>query len=150
MLVRSVTATFLARGDTATPVKAALTAAAVNVACKALFFYTTALAQVGLALATSIGAWLNLILVVWFAARRGRIEFASLKGPVVRLAAAGIALAVVLGLAAGPVASIFSAWPRLRDEATLTVLAGIGALVYGGVVMALFGPQGLAAWRRRK
>ncbi|HEY2229691.1 MAG TPA: murein biosynthesis integral membrane protein MurJ [Xanthobacteraceae bacterium] len=149
VLVRSVTATFLARGDTATPVKAALTAAAVNVAFKALFFSTTALAQVGLALATSIGAWLNLILVVWFAARRGRIEFGSLKAPVVRLAAAGIALALVLGLAAEPVASVFSAWPRLRDEATLALLAGIGALVYGGAVMALFGPQWLAAWRQR-
>jgi hypothetical protein len=53
------------------------------------------------------------------------------------------------GLAAGPVASVFSAWPRLRDEATFTLLAGIGALVYGGAVTALFGPQWLAAWRRR-
>ena len=56
---------------------------------------------------------------------------------------------MVLSLAAGPVASIFSAWPRLRDEATLALLAGIGALVYGGAVMALFGPQWLAAWRQR-
>jgi len=150
VLVRSVTATFLARGDTATPVKAALTAAAVNVGFKAVLFYTTALAQVGLALATTIGAWLNLILVIWFAARRGRIEFdAGLRGSVVRLAAAGIALAIVLSLAAGPVASLFSSWPRLRDEATLAALTGIGALVYGGAVMALFGPRWLAAWRRR-
>src|SRR5207302_4476213 len=48
VLVRSVIATFLARGDTATPVKAALSAVAVNVAFKAGFFYMTALAQVGL------------------------------------------------------------------------------------------------------
>src|SRR5262249_32617168 len=34
VLIRSVTATFLARGDTATPVKAALTAVAGSVACK--------------------------------------------------------------------------------------------------------------------
>jgi hypothetical protein len=31
----------------------------------------------------------------------------------------------------------------------LATLAGIGALVYGGVVIALFGPQWLAAFRRR-
>ena len=37
VLIRSVTATFLARGDTATPVKASLTAVAVNVVFKALF-----------------------------------------------------------------------------------------------------------------
>ncbi len=67
VLVRSVIATFLARGDTATPVKAALTAVVVNVAFKAVFFYMTSLAQVGLALATTIGAWLNLALVLWFA-----------------------------------------------------------------------------------
>jgi putative peptidoglycan lipid II flippase len=150
VLVRSVIATFLARGDTATPVKAALTAVAVNVACKAAFFYMTALAQVGLALATTIGAWLNLGLVIWFAARAGRMELSlGLRHSVARLAAAGIALAVVLALAAGPVASLFASWPRLRDEATLGALAGIGALTYGAVVIALFGSQWLAAFRRR-
>jgi putative peptidoglycan lipid II flippase len=150
VLVRSVIATFLARGDTATPVKAALTAAVVNVGFKAAFFYLTSLAQVGLALATTIGAWLNLGLVLWFAARTGRIEFSgSLKGSVGRLAAAGIALAVVLFFVEGPVASLFSSWPRLRDEATLATLAGIGGVVYCGVVIALFGPQWLSAFRRR-
>src|SRR2546430_17360956 len=77
VLIRSVTATFLARGDTATPVKASLTAVAVNVAFKALFYSFTPLAQVGLALAPSIGAWLNLGLVIWFAAPRGH----PLPGP---------------------------------------------------------------------
>src|SRR5580693_4375933 len=150
VLVRSVIATFLARGDTATPVRAALSAAVVNVAFKAVFFTTTSLAQVGLALATTIGAWLNLVLVLWFAARAGRIDFSgSLRGSVGRLVMAGVALAVVLFLVEGPVASLFSSWPRLRDEATLATLAGIGALVYGGAVIALFGPQWLAAFRRR-
>jgi len=150
VLVRSVIATFLARGDTATPVKAALTAVVVNVAFKAVFFYMTSLAQVGLALATTIGAWLNLGLVLWFAFRRGRMEFkGELRRSVGCLAAAGIALAVVLLLVEGPVASLFSTWPRLRDEATLATLACIGALVYGAVVLALFGPQWLAAFRRR-
>src|SRR3954452_19853041 len=37
VLMRSVTATFLARGDTATPVKAALTAAGVNIVFKVVF-----------------------------------------------------------------------------------------------------------------
>src|SRR5580704_2393610 len=64
VLIRSATAPFLARGDTATPMKASLTAVAVNVGFKAVFYYFTALAQVGLALATSIGAWLNLGLVI--------------------------------------------------------------------------------------
>src|SRR4029077_12223064 len=69
VLIRSVVATFFARGDTATPVKAALFAAAVNIAFKVLLMGP--LAQVGLALATSIGAWINLGLVVWFSRRGG-------------------------------------------------------------------------------
>src|SRR5579862_2048520 len=91
VLMRSASVTFLARGDTATPVKAALTAAVVNVGFKAAFFYMTALAQVGLALATTIGAWLNLGLVLWFAVRARRIAFSgSLKSSLGRLAAAGV------------------------------------------------------------
>ena len=69
VLMRSVVATFLARGDTATTVKAALTAAAVNIALKIVLLYTTDLAQVGLALATSIGAWINFGLLLWFGMR---------------------------------------------------------------------------------
>src|SRR5437773_2417043 len=90
VLIRSVTATFLARGDTATPMKASLTAVGVNVGFKAAFFYFTSLAQVGLALATSIGAWLNLGLVIWFAARRGHLAFdPPLRGAATGLTAAG-------------------------------------------------------------
>ena len=66
VLIRSTVATFFARGDTATPVKAALIAAAVNIGFK--FLLMGPLAQVGLALATSIGAWINLGLVFWFCA----------------------------------------------------------------------------------
>ena len=69
VLIRSVIATFLARGDTATPLKAALAAAAVNIAFKLVL--TGPLAQVGLALATTIGAWINFGLVIFFASRRG-------------------------------------------------------------------------------
>src|SRR6202795_3252630 len=65
VLIRSVVAPFLARGDTATPVKAALTGTAVNIVFKLALMGP--LAQVGLALATSIGAWINFILVLWFA-----------------------------------------------------------------------------------
>src|SRR6478672_7694156 len=72
ILVRSVVAPFLARGDTATPVKAALTGTAVNVALKIALMGS--MAQIGLALATSIGAWINFVLVLWFARRDGFIR----------------------------------------------------------------------------
>src|SRR5689334_788909 len=88
VLIRSAVATFFARGDTATPVKPALLAAAANIAFKVLLMGS--LAQIGLALATSIGAWINLGLVIWFAARAGHLAHdARLRQSIIRLAIAG-------------------------------------------------------------
>jgi len=109
------------------------------------------LAQVGLALATSVGAWLNLGLVVWLAARAGHLAFdAALRSVVGKLVAAGLALALVLFLAQGPVARLFAGSSLWHDVATLAVLALIGAIVYGGIVLALFGRGWLAMLRARK
>src|SRR5690242_15930011 len=71
VLIRSAVATFYARKDTATPVKAALTGVAVNVALK--IGLVGSLAQIGLALATAVGAWINLLLVIFFAVRAGHL-----------------------------------------------------------------------------
>jgi putative peptidoglycan lipid II flippase len=148
VLIRSAIATFFARGDTATPVKAALIAAAVNIAFK--FLLMGPLAQVGLALATSIGAWINLGLVVWFAMRAGHLTIDErLRQSTIKLAAAGLVLAAVLWLCAAPVAHLFDDWHRLRDVATLALLAAIGGSLYGAIVLALFGRGWLAAFRAR-
>jgi peptidoglycan biosynthesis protein MviN/MurJ (putative lipid II flippase) len=72
VLIRSAVATFYARKDTATPVKAALIGVAANVALKIAL--VGALAQVGLALATAVGAWINLLLVTGFAVRSGFLD----------------------------------------------------------------------------
>src|SRR5262249_32915281 len=147
VLIRSVTATFLARGDTWTPVKATLAAAVVNIGLKVLLMGP--LAQVGLALATAIGAWVNFGLVVWFASRAGLFAVdARLKSSTLKIAAAGLALALVLWLAQGPVLALFRPWGRLADIAALTTLAVIGAVVYGGIIVALFGRQWLDVFRR--
>ena len=148
VLIRSAVATFFARGDTTTPVKAALVAAAVNIAFKVLLMGP--LAQVGLALATSIGAWINLGLVVWFGMRAGLIQIDEhLRQSAIKLAAAGLVLAGLLWLCAAPVGHLFDGWVRLRDVAALAVLAAIGGGIYGGIVLALFGPRWLAAFRAR-
>ena len=44
-------------------------------------------------------------------------------------------------LCEAPVAHLFAGWHRLRDVATLALLAAIGGGVYGGIVLALFGSQ---------
>src|SRR6185437_9668309 len=116
VLIRSTVATFFARGDTATPVKAALIAATVNMGFK--FLLMGPLAQVGLALATSIGAWINLGLVVWFAMRAGHLRIdPRLRQSAMKLAAAGVALAAALWLCEAPVTHLFADWQRLRHVA---------------------------------
>ena len=148
VLIRSVTATFLARGDTWTPVKAALLAALVNIAFKIVLMGP--LAQVGLALATALGAWINFGLVVWFAARAGLIAIDDrLRTSTAKIAIAGLALALVLWLGQGPVLDLYRPWPSLRDLAALATLAAIGGIVYGGLIAALFGRQWLAVRRAR-
>src|SRR5271167_2377569 len=70
--IRSAVAAFYARRDTATPVKASLTGLAVNVLLKIVLMGP--LAQVGLALATAVGAWISLLLVLGFAVRAGYLD----------------------------------------------------------------------------
>jgi putative peptidoglycan lipid II flippase len=127
-------------------VKAALIGTAVNIVCKVVLMFP--LAQVGLALATSIGAWLNFILVLYFAARARLIApDAELKMTLIKLAAAAIVLALVLALAGPFVTAMLSSWSRFRDESALAMLVVIGAIVYGGLVIALFGRRWLSLFR---
>src|SRR6185312_942030 len=147
VLIRSVVAPFLARGDTATPVKAALIGTAVNIVFKIVLMGP--LAQVGLALATSIGAWINFVLVLWLAARAGFIAIdGELKSSLGKLALAGFALAVVLFAAVPMVAALLSALPRFRNETQLVAVALLGAIVYGALILLLFGRRWLALLRR--
>jgi putative peptidoglycan lipid II flippase len=149
VLIRSVVAPFLARGDTATPVKAALTGTAVNIVFKILLMGP--LAQVGLALATSIGAWINFVLVLWLAARAGFIAAdAELKASLGKLALAGLVLAVVLLVATPMLTAVLSALPRLRNETQLLTVALLGAIVYGAMVLFLFGRRWLSLLRGRE
>ncbi len=148
VLIRSVVAPFLARGDTMTPVKAALTGTAVNIVCKIALM--GALAQVGLALATSIGAWINFILVLWFAKRAGFIAAdATLNASLTKLGVAGFLLFGFLVIATYFVTSLLSSLSRFRYESELLALALLGGAFYGVVVVALFGRRWLSLMRER-
>jgi putative peptidoglycan lipid II flippase len=148
VLIRSVVAPFLARGDTATPVKAALTGTAVNIAFKIALMGS--MAQVGLALATSIGAWINFIMVLYFASRSGLIASdATLRSSLGKLAAAGLSFTIFLLIAAPIVTSLLSTWPRFRYISELFVLAVLSAAFYGAIIFALFGRRWLLLLRKR-
>ena len=138
VLIRSAVATFYARKDTATPVKAALIGVAVNVALKIVL--VGSLAQVGLALATAVGAWVNLVLVAAFAARAGYLDLdRALMRSMMKFLVSGAALGAALWLTARLAVSQLAELSALRDEAALLVLIIIGTIVYAGSILLLFG-----------
>src|SRR6185312_12312149 len=143
VLIRSAVATFYARKDTATPVKASLTGLAVNMGLKLLLMGS--LAQIGLALATAIGAWVNLLLVLAFAVRAGFLELNRTLGQsLLKFAVCGVVLAAVLWLTARHFAPHFTAI-RFHDEIMLLMLIGVATVVYTASILGLFGPR----WLRR-
>lgn len=144
VLIRSAVATFYARKDTATPVKAALTGIAVNVALKLVL--VGSLAQVGLALATAVGAWVNLLLVIGFAVRAGYLELdRALMLSMAKFIACGVVLAAALWSAATFITPQLAQLGALRDEAALLILIVTGAVIYAGLILLLFGRRWLVA-----
>jgi len=138
VLMRSFTAPFYARGDTATPVKAALLAAAINIALKVVLMGP--LAQVGLALATSAGAWINLSLLAYFARRQGfAVSGAAIGKPVTKLIVAGLVLAAALLIGAYGLERALADMTRFRDETALAILVVLATVVYALAVLLLLG-----------
>ena len=143
MLIRSAVATFYARKDTATPVRASLSGIAVNVALKLALMGS--FAQIGLALATAVGVWTNLLLVLFFAVRRGflvldRAWLLSLA----KFLLIGIILAATFWLIARFGGSALGAM-HFRDEVTLVLLAVGGTIVYALAILVLFGRNWLVS-----
>jgi putative peptidoglycan lipid II flippase len=130
-------APFYARGDTLTPVKATLLAASVNVALKVILMGP--LAQVGLAFATSVGAWINLTLLWFFARRQGLAVSGAGLRPVLKLLGAGVVLGISLYLGNLAIAHALAAMPHLREETTLALLILLGGAIYAVVVLLLLG-----------
>jgi putative peptidoglycan lipid II flippase len=148
VLLRGVTVTFLSRGDTSTPVKALFVSVIVNVGLKVLLM--DRYAQIGLALATSAGVWVNLLLLAWFATRQRLLTIdRKLRQSALKLVFAGAVLGVALFLGQRWIGALLGGSP-LRNELTLLALVVIGAVVYGGAVLVLFGREWLAILNRRR
>src|SRR6195952_1597553 len=138
VMIRSAVSAFYARKDTATPVKASLTGLAVNVLLK--FALMAPLAQIGLALATAVGAWINLLLVLGFAVRAGYLELdKSLMQSLAKFAVCGAVVSAALWIAAKLAAVYFAPMRAFRDETALLLLITVAAFVYGFVILLLFG-----------
>lgn len=138
VVVRAFIAPFHARGDTRTPMIASLTAVGLNVALK--FALMGSLAQVGLALGTAVGGWINVGLLVFFAVRRGfPVGDDLLGGHLARLA---IVLAVVGAALFGAQMAAQALLPHgfpAREEVMLAFVVLVGGAVYAGSVFLLLG-----------
>jgi putative peptidoglycan lipid II flippase len=98
------------------------------------------LAQIGLALATAVGVWTNLLLVLFFAMRRGflvldRAWLLSLA----KFLLTGLILVAAFWLIARFSAAAFASMQAFRDEVTLALLAVGGTIVYALAILILFG-----------
>jgi len=138
VLLRSFTAPFYARRDTLTPVKAALLAATVNIGLKVVLMGP--LAQVGLALATSIGAWINLSLLAYFARRQGfAVSGTAIGGPVAKLLIVGVVFAGALFAGAYGLHQALASMTHFRDETALAILVIGGGVLYFALVAVVLG-----------
>ncbi|MFL1875452.1 murein biosynthesis integral membrane protein MurJ [Hansschlegelia beijingensis] len=130
--LRCVTPGFHASGDTATPVKALAAATIVNVALKVLL--VGSFFSAGLAFATSMGAWANLLLLTWLL--RKRDGFAPDRRFALSLASLGLATAAsaaAIRWSLGPAAGLKGLIPQFPDFAPAALIGLVGVAAYAAV-----------------
>ena len=134
VLVKALTPGFFAREDTRTPLYIAVFSIAVNIVLNVVFLYGTTLAQVGIALATSLSGWLNALLLAAVLHRRGHwIADARLNTRALRMIAATIGMGAALWLA------LFLLAPLIAQADIKGALVFAGICVLGVVVYAALG-----------
>lgn len=142
MLVKVLTPGFHARGDTRTPMNFALIVIGINIVGNLLL--SQFFAHVGIAIATAVAAWVNVLLLLVSLSRRGHwAPDAHLLRVAPRMLLAGLGMVLVLWLCNGLVLP-WAAGNALHRVAALLLLVGSGALVYGGVGIAI------GAWNPRQ
>jgi putative peptidoglycan lipid II flippase len=133
-LLRIVQATFYARHDTITPARATVIALVSNIVLKLLFVWGLKLGVAGLALGTSLGAWINVLLLTWTGKSRAllAIEQQFLRAlPVSLLAALACGVGARLGAGLGQMA-MPGHW---RDVAGLAAAILCAGLCYGATII---------------
>ncbi len=135
VLVRVVAATFYARGDTATPVRATMLAVVVNVSLKFLLVWGLHLGAVGVALGTSLGSWANVSLLLWLGLRRDLLTVEShftRALPAILLAAVATGAAALGGVWLG---EQYLHLHRFHHEALFGLALLGGGIAYGLVTL---------------
>ncbi|MFH5923507.1 murein biosynthesis integral membrane protein MurJ [Roseomonas xinghualingensis] len=145
ILVKAYVPGFFARGDTATPVKVGLCIVAVNLALNLVL--TRYLAHVGIALATSLSAWINVAVLAWLLRHRGQWRpDRRLRRRLPRLLMATLAMAVVLLAMRAAIPDPVGSTARLVVLAAYVV---VGLITYFGIAQAIGGLH-ISEIRRRR
>lgn len=139
---------FYARSDVRTPTIVAAVSITINVGLKIALMGP--LAHVGLAVATSVGSWLSVLLLAAILVRRGQLPAdRRMARQIASLAAAAVVMGIVVW--AG-VAGLRPFTPDLASFLRLTAIAGVGFCAYVAVCFATgaVDRQMLARLLRRK
>jgi putative peptidoglycan lipid II flippase len=149
VLVASARSTFQSRGDTKTPMLIAFAALAVNVALKIAL--VGPLGAPGLATATSVGFWVNVIALIALAMARDLLRFEPLFWKTLAATGGASAALMVVTLAGhGPALALGAPFGALANLVALMALGLAGAAVYAGVFLALALALGLNPSRLRR
>ncbi len=137
ILVKILAPGFYARQVMTTPVKIAFFTVLSTQSLAILFAWPLGLQQAGLTLATSIGAFMNAALLLWFLRRKKfYVPQPGWFGFLVKVSVAVALLGIVIALAMGDSATWLAAGVGYR-VARLGAVIGIGALVYFGTLYAM-------------
>jgi putative peptidoglycan lipid II flippase len=132
-LVRIVAPTFYARHDTATPVKATITAMACNIALKIVFVWGLGMGVAGIALGTALGAWINVAVLTWIGRSRALL---AIETQFLRALPAALLAALATGAGAWAGANLLRVQGDVAALAAAIVCAGLG---YGAVLLIFRG-----------
>jgi len=135
VLIKVLTPAFFARENTRTPMVYAGVSAIINVALGASLFFTVGF--FGLALATSVAAWANVILLARTLFKSGHLTLDTrLKNRLPRIAIASI----IMGVAVGALTHYFGGnigGKVLADMAWLLAVSVAGLVVYAAAALAI-------------
>jgi putative peptidoglycan lipid II flippase len=134
VLIRVLQPGFFAREDTRTPTVFAAISVAINIALSLLLF--PALKHVGIAIATSVAAWANAVLLAVWLGRRGhfRLGAADWRKHLLIVVASVVMAALVWGMALLFGGSLSPGAPLVIQLICLAITVIVGALVYFGLV----------------
>jgi putative peptidoglycan lipid II flippase len=135
VIVKALVPAFFAREDTTTPVRAAIAAVISNVILSLLLIGL--LGPMGIALATSLAAWINVISLMRALKKHGHVQTdAGFRKRVPRIVIASVLMAAGLLLATHALAGPLQGGLALKVLA-LAALVGGGIALYGALALAL-------------